>query len=311
VGAVVTRRPTLVLGAAALLAVAAAVAVVVAVGPASRPLGARVHDVAAGLRCPTCDAESVADSNTPIAQGMRREIRTQLRAGRSPDQVVEWFRARYGDQVVLMPGTDGLSWVLWAVPVAALALGTSLVLLMHRRRRAPTSPRPQPAAPLAPRQVAVAAVALGAVGAAVPVSVWAASAPEQPERSTAATASTATSTAPRGWESLARDLDDQGQYDAAIRAWRKAHARRPESAAVRTRLAFDLVRQDRAAEAEPLVRNTAREPGPYRSLALLVLGLAQRSQGDPAATRTLQTFLDIAPHHPAAPEVRRLLKEGS
>jgi hypothetical protein len=42
-------------------------------------------------------------------------------------------------------------------------------------------------------------------------------------------------------------------------------------------------------------------------MALLVLGLAQRDAHDPAATSTLRTFLAVAPNHPAAPQVRRLL----
>lgn len=310
-----TRRPTVLLGAAALLAVVAAALVVALAGQGPRPLDARVHDVASELRCPTCNAESVADSNAPIAQSMRREVRSQLRAGRSPDEVVAWFRARYGDQVVLMPAAHGVSWVLWVAPAATLALGAGLVLLVHRRRRVRDTARGRTAAALSPRRVAVAGVALAAVGAAVPVSVWAASPSggAGAAREDAATVSqqAGSSRAPRNWAALARDLDDQGKYDAAIRAWRRAHRARPGSAAVRTRLAFDLVRQGRPGEAEPLVRTTARQPGRYRALGLLVLGLAQRAQHDPTAAHTLRRFLDVAPDHPAAPEVRRLLKEGA
>jgi hypothetical protein len=54
----------------------------------------------------------------------------------------------------------------------------------------------------------------------------------------------------------------------------------------------------------------ADRPGPHQALSLLVLGLAQRSMNLPSADATLRRFLRVAPHHPAAPQVRRLLAES-
>jgi cytochrome c-type biogenesis protein CcmH len=80
---------------------------------------------------------------------------------------------------------------------------------------------------------------------------------------------------------------------------------------VRIRLALDLVRDRHASDAEPLVRRLARTRGPSQSAALLVLGLAQRARGEAAARGTLHRFLALAPDHPAAAQVRRLLAGGS
>jgi hypothetical protein len=44
-------------------------------------------------------------------------------------------------------------------------------------------------------------------------------------------------------------------------------------------------------------------------MALLVVGLAQRDLHQPGATRTLRLFLRDFPQHPAAGQVRRLLRE--
>ncbi len=112
---------------------------------------------------------------------------------------------------------------------------------------------------------------------------------------------------PGDWTEVARDLDDRGSHREAARAWRRALEQTPRSGMVRTRLAFDLLRLDRPGAAVRLVRGPAREPGEYRSLALLVLGLAQRDLGSATAPHTLRAFLRAAPDHPAAPEVRRLL----
>jgi hypothetical protein len=56
------------------------------------------------------------------------------------------------------------------------------------------------------------------------------------------------------------------------------------------------------------VRPVAAQPGHDRALAVLVLGLAQRAQDEPAWRATLTRFLKHHPHHAAAAQVRRLLQ---
>ncbi len=313
-----TRRAQGVLAAAAvLLAVAVAAVVVATASSGQRPMQQRVNEVAQGLKCPTCEAESVAASNTPIAQSMRRQIRTQLSHGRSPAQVRSWFEARYGAQVLLTPPTSGTGLLLWAVPVVALVAGGTIWVTADRRRRARTATaagRPSPAAPLSPARVGVAAVALLVVGAAVPVAVWARTGRNdaQPVAATtgqqpAAGAAAAKAGGSKDWTAVAQTLEDQHDYAGAVKACRRALEAHPGSAALTTRLAFDLLRAGRPAQAARSAVAVAHRPGEFRPLGLLVLGLAQRQQHDPAADRTLRTFLDVAPHHPAAGQVRRLL----
>jgi hypothetical protein len=84
---------------------------------------------------------------------------------------------------------------------------------------------------------------------------------------------------------------------------------RPGSGALRVRLGFDLLRAGRPDDAVPVVRALSEHNGSQRPMALLVLGLAQRSRHDPDASRTLRRFLKVAPNHPAAAQVRRLLAQ--
>ena len=59
------------------------------------------------------------------------------------------------------------------------------------------------------------------------------------------------------------------------------------------------------------MRPVVARPGHDRALAILVLGLAERAQGEPAWRATLSRFLEHHPHHPAAAQVRRLLRGGA
>jgi cytochrome c-type biogenesis protein CcmH len=104
----------------------------------------RVYAIARGLMCPTCAGQTVAESNSPLAQQMRDEIRIRLRRGEGPEQIQAFFVAQFGQSVLATPPRHGIAWVLWMAPVAALALGALVVAAFVRkagRSRAPRSAR--------------------------------------------------------------------------------------------------------------------------------------------------------------------------
>ncbi|PWU60589.1 cytochrome C biogenesis protein CcmH, partial [Micromonospora globispora] len=79
-----------------------------------------VRAVAAGLRCPACQGEAVADSRSPIAAAMRQVIADQLAQGRDRDEIRRWFVQRYGADVLTDPPARGAELLLWGVPVLTL-----------------------------------------------------------------------------------------------------------------------------------------------------------------------------------------------
>jgi cytochrome c-type biogenesis protein CcmH/NrfF len=81
------RTRTFVVLAAAIAVVGLAALVASGGSDPTQTLDERVHEIGAGLRCPVCLNLSVADSPSKLAGEMRSEIETQLRAGRSPDQI--------------------------------------------------------------------------------------------------------------------------------------------------------------------------------------------------------------------------------
>lgn len=309
------RRHAAALGTAvAVLAVLAAVVAVVGVGRRPASMDRRVQDVATTLKCPSCNGESVAASNAPIAQSMRVEIRRQLGRGRTPAQIRSWFEQRYGSDVVTLPPSRGPEVVLWVLPGLVLCGGAALALGIVRRRGRVRGTAAAGAA-LPGRRVAVAAGACLAVGALVPAVVWARTGggPSDAVAGAAAPASAAPSPdrplTADGWSQVGTSLESQHHYAGAARAYRHAVRLRPGSAALRVRLGFDLLRAGRPRDAVPVVRALSQHKGAERPMALLVLGLAQRSEHDPAASRTLRVFLTVAPNHPAAAQVRRLLAQ--
>lgn len=75
------------------------------------------------VRCPKCQNESILDSNAPVAADLRREIRAQLEAGATDQQITEFLLARYGDFVLYRPRVTSTTLALWAAPFVLFAVG--------------------------------------------------------------------------------------------------------------------------------------------------------------------------------------------
>ena len=84
-----------------------------------------------------CQNESVADSSASIAEEMRLVIRQQLQAGASEQQVLRYFAAHYGNQILLTPPPQGFNLLAWLMPVAMLLIGLGLLTFVVRDWRAP------------------------------------------------------------------------------------------------------------------------------------------------------------------------------
>ena len=129
------RRPLFI--ALAVIAILGAVwSFVFLQNPPQPSLDQRVHDVASQLRCPVCQGESVADSPSQLSQQMRGVIRQQLQSGKSEQEVIQYFRTSYGDQIVWSPPWQGFTLLAWLVPIGLLLAGIILLFFVLRDWRA-------------------------------------------------------------------------------------------------------------------------------------------------------------------------------
>lgn len=105
----------------------------------SKPLtqAQRVEVIAAGIRCPSCEDLSVAQSDAQTAQTVRAAIKAQVARGRTDQQIDNYLVARYGSTIVLSPPTSGWSVLVWILPplAGAVAVGALVLSFVRRRRR--------------------------------------------------------------------------------------------------------------------------------------------------------------------------------
>lgn len=94
-----------------------------------------VAEVSADIRCPKCQALSIADSAAGSAVAMREEARSLLGDGYTREQVARYFEQRYGEFVLLQPRARGFNLIVWTAPAAIVLIGALLVAHRLRQRR--------------------------------------------------------------------------------------------------------------------------------------------------------------------------------
>jgi len=108
-----------------------------AVDPTELPdpaLQARYLTLTHELRCMQCQNESLADSPVGLAADLRREVRDQLLAGKSDDQIRAWMSARYGDFILFRPRYSLRNAWLWGAPGVLLLIGALVCWRVVRNR---------------------------------------------------------------------------------------------------------------------------------------------------------------------------------
>ena len=93
------------------------------------------------LMCPVCPAETIDQAQVEVSRQMRQIVREMLAQGSSRDEILDFFVANYGPDILGAPPKSGFNLVAWVVPgaaiVAALAVGLLVIRSMTRRAGGP------------------------------------------------------------------------------------------------------------------------------------------------------------------------------
>ncbi|MCP9439663.1 MAG: cytochrome c-type biogenesis protein CcmH [Nitrospira sp.] len=106
----------------------------------AKPMGdnpaveARLKRLAGELRCLVCQNQTLADSNAPLAEDLRREVREMIVKEMSDREIVDFLVSRYGDFVLYRPPLKTTTVLLWAGPFVLL-VGGGIALAVTLRRR--------------------------------------------------------------------------------------------------------------------------------------------------------------------------------
>jgi cytochrome c-type biogenesis protein CcmH len=86
------------------------------------------------LRCPKCQNQNLADSNSPIAADLRNELYSLLQQGKADSEIVDFMVNRYGEFVLYRPRVSELTYILWFGPLVLILFGVVIVIVIVRRK---------------------------------------------------------------------------------------------------------------------------------------------------------------------------------
>jgi cytochrome c-type biogenesis protein CcmH len=80
-----------------------------------------------------CSGESVAESNAPASQEIRRQIAEQVQQGQTDEEIRSFYAAKYGQAILLTPSASGVNALVWILPIVAFAIGIAALVIVFRR----------------------------------------------------------------------------------------------------------------------------------------------------------------------------------
>ena len=96
----------------------------------SSDLKSRYFILCQELRCPKCQNQNIADSNSPISRDLRAVLYQQLETGATNDEILQFMVERYGEFVRYRPRFDRNTLLLWVTPGILILVGI-LGLIIH------------------------------------------------------------------------------------------------------------------------------------------------------------------------------------
>ena len=88
-----------------------------------KTLDDQANEISNSLLCPVCQGQSVAESNSNLANDMRQVIRKKLEQGQSREEIVAYFVDTYGEGILGAPPAKGVNLFLWVLPALAIVFG--------------------------------------------------------------------------------------------------------------------------------------------------------------------------------------------
>jgi cytochrome c-type biogenesis protein CcmH len=96
------------------------------------------------IMCPVCAGETLAQSDSPAAQQVKRLIQARIAAGDSRSEIKSKLVAEYGTRILAAPPKHGFDLIAWLLPLIGIiaAAGVLGLLAWHwsRGREEPEPP---------------------------------------------------------------------------------------------------------------------------------------------------------------------------
>ncbi len=114
-------------------------------GADSKQDAEKAREIEDNLIAPCCWSQPVSQHYSEVAEQIRNEVRAMVAAGKSRDEIMDYYVAKYGERILATPRAKGFNVLVYILPWASLILGAWLVIVLLKKLRAPAAaPSPSP-----------------------------------------------------------------------------------------------------------------------------------------------------------------------
>ena len=100
----------------------------------------RYQQLVQGLRCPKCQNQNLADSNSPISEDLRAQVHRLLEQGMTDREIKDYLKSRYSEFILYRPEVNQNTWLLWVAPVLFLLFGLWVLYRLYFNRTSSDMP---------------------------------------------------------------------------------------------------------------------------------------------------------------------------
>jgi cytochrome c-type biogenesis protein CcmH len=91
------------------------------------------QDVAANLMSPACPGRTLLNCTSGHAEQWRELIRQKIAQGENEEQIIDYFVAMRGEEILAAPPKRGFALTVWLFPVLIIINGAGVIVLLTRK----------------------------------------------------------------------------------------------------------------------------------------------------------------------------------
>jgi cytochrome c-type biogenesis protein CcmH len=107
---------------------------IIVAGADNKQSAEKAREIEDNLIAPCCWSQPVSQHYSEVSEQIRQEVRAMVEAGKSRDEILDHYVAKYGERILATPRAKGFNALAYILPWAALALGAVFLLLLWKRR---------------------------------------------------------------------------------------------------------------------------------------------------------------------------------
>ncbi len=99
-----------------------------------------VDEIAGYLIAPCCYRQTVQVHYSAVAEQMKEEIRQMIEAGKTKDEIIDFYVGKYGEKVLAMPPRKGFDIFAYLMAPIFMVLSLAVMFIYLKKRLGPGKP---------------------------------------------------------------------------------------------------------------------------------------------------------------------------